>query len=72
MMPRFTCDRETDILYIRFDPGAEHGNSETHESDNLFVVFDLDPDGRAYGMEVLDASRRMNLEALGVLAPSGA
>jgi uncharacterized protein YuzE len=35
-------------------------------------VLDLDAEGRLNGIEILDASRTVNLAALGVLAPSQA
>jgi uncharacterized protein YuzE len=57
-------DEETDILHIRLDAGAEKFRNEVY-SDELFeVVFDIDGEDRIAGIDILDASKRVNLGTL--------
>jgi uncharacterized protein YuzE len=59
-----TYDRESDVLYIRLDPAPREVANETFEKDPFFVVFDIDGDDRIAGIEILDASKRVNLDEL--------
>ena len=57
-------DAETDTLTIRLDAGQHEFRNELHQSDDLEVVFDIDAGDRVAGIDILDASRRVNLAAL--------
>ncbi len=59
---RFTYDPRYNIAYIRF--GEKQGDVETiHLSDELSV--DLTPDGRVYGIELLNANEQLGREDIG-------
>ena len=58
---KLTYNKKSDILYISLDPTKrELRNRELSED----VVLDLDAEDRIVGIEILDASRRLNLDAL--------
>jgi len=58
---RIEYDSKADLLYLRLDePGQEVINKRVAES----VVLDLGRDDRIVGIEILDASRHVNLAAL--------
>jgi len=61
-------DEETDILHIRLDSSAEQFRNEVHSDDLFEVVFDIDGEDRIAGIDILDASKRVNLGAV-VLVP---
>ena len=64
-------DPDADILTIRLDPGESKFRNEAY-SDELFeVVFDIDGDDRIAGIDILDASKRVNLAALLPLTQDG-
>lgn len=65
-------DAETDILTIRLDPGETSFRNEEFKDDTFHVVFDIDGDDRLAGLEILDASTRVNLSAILPLAKAGA
>jgi len=57
-------DPDADILTIRLDPGESQFRNEAY-SDGLFeVVFDIDGDDRIASIDILDASKRVNLAAI--------
>ncbi len=59
---RFSYDPRYNIGYIRF--GKKHGEVETRKvSDELCV--DLTPDGKVYGIELLNANEQLRREDLG-------
>jgi len=55
---------DTDILTIRLDPGESQLRNEYYSSDSAEVVFDIDGDDRLAGIDILDASKCVNLQAL--------
>lgn len=52
---KVTYDPETDILRILFG----HAAIEESDEDKPGVIIDYDKDGHVVGMEVLDASKRV-------------
>lgn len=56
-----TYNSITDLLYIRMD-------TETHQVTNKRIseeiVLDLGPDGKIVGIEILDASKLVNLSSV--------
>ncbi|WP_117236669.1 DUF2283 domain-containing protein [Thermus sediminis] len=63
---RITYDREADALYIAFGEGAA-----TVEEVAEGIALDRDGEGRLLGIEILDASKRLPLEALRCFASEG-
>ena len=59
---------EADVLYMRLDEAEQRFSNEVFESAAATVVFDVDAAGRIAAIEILGASRSVNLVALaGVL-----
>jgi len=56
-----TYNDKTDLLYIRLD---ERGQQVVNRRVSDEVVIDMGEDDRIVGIEILDASRRVRLEAL--------
>jgi uncharacterized protein YuzE len=54
---KVTYDSETDILRILFSKSAR---IEETDEDKPGVIIDYDKDGNIIGLEVLDASKRMD------------
>ena len=54
-------DPEVDALYIQFQPGKVKQSRKILEG----VVLDIAKDGRIFGIEILDASRRIPLSQIG-------
>jgi uncharacterized protein YuzE len=54
-------DDKTDLLYIRFDKRKQQVVNKRVTDE---IVLDIGGEGRIVGIEILDASRHMNLEAL--------
>jgi len=52
---------KTDLLYIRFDDREQQVINKRVSED---VVLDIGEDERIVGIEILDASKRLNLERL--------
>jgi len=50
-----------DLLYIRFDP-KEQDVVNKRIADN--IVFDIGRDGKVVGIEILDASKHVNISSL--------
>lgn len=57
-------DREADALYIQLRAVLVDDNLDIEEG----VTVDLDADGHIVGIEILDASTRMNSEELSKIA----
>ncbi len=55
---QITYDSKVDLLYIRLDPRIQPLVNERAVED---VVLDVGEDGKIVGIEVLNASRRVNL-----------
>ena len=53
-------DPEVDALYLQFQPGKVKKSKKILEG----IVLDLAKDGRIFGIEILDASRRIPLSHL--------
>ena len=53
-------DSEVDALYIQFQPGKVKLSKKILEG----IVLDIAKDGRIFGLEILDASRRIPLSQL--------
>ncbi len=58
---RVTYDSKFDLLYLAFD---ESGSSVRNEDAGEGVVLDITEDGRFAGIEILDASKLMDLSRL--------
>ncbi|MEK7814414.1 MAG: DUF2283 domain-containing protein [Chloroflexota bacterium] len=52
---------KTDVLYLRLDDRKQQLINQRLGDD---VVLDLGEDNRIVGIEILDASKRLNLESL--------
>ena len=52
---KVTCDPEVDVLRILFSNAA----IEESDEDKPGVILDYDKSGNVVGMEILDASKRM-------------
>lgn len=58
---KVTYDSKHDLLYLQFDDTARRvRNEDVSES----IVLEIDEDGRLSGMEILGASRAINLDRL--------
>ncbi|OGW87190.1 MAG: hypothetical protein A3C35_00570 [Omnitrophica bacterium RIFCSPHIGHO2_02_FULL_46_11] len=53
-------DRQADALYIQFQPGKSKRSVKVQDG----VIVDIAKDGRIFGLEILDASRRIPLAQL--------
>ncbi len=58
---RVTYDSQFDLLYLEFDGSA---TSVRNEDAGDSVVLDITEDGRLAGIEILDASKLMDLSRL--------
>lgn len=56
-----TYNSDTDLLYIRFDARRQELRNERVSED---IVLDLGDDDRIVGIEILEASEKINLEGL--------
>lgn len=54
-------DAKTDLLYLRLDERKQQVTNTRLSED---IVLDLGEDERIVGIEILDASKHLNLEAL--------
>jgi uncharacterized protein YuzE len=54
-------DDKTDLLYIRFDERKQEVENKRVTED---VVLDLGEGGKIVGIEILDASKHINLESI--------
>ena len=54
-------DREADALYIQFQPGNAKETVKIRDG----IVVDISKDGKIYGIEILDVSRRIPLSQIG-------
>ena len=52
---------KTDLLYLRLDERKQQVINRRLSAD---IVLDIGPDNRIVGIEILDASRQLNLERL--------
>jgi len=61
---KITYDEVADALYIQFQP-----ESKVKETVQIRegILCDLDKEGRIFGIEILDVSKRLPLEELGKL-----
>ncbi len=55
------CDGETDLLYMRFDDRKQQVINKRLSED---IVLNVGDDDKIIGIEVLDASKRVNLSGL--------
>ena len=58
---KITYDTDVDLLYIRFDTRKQKVTNQT-VNDN--IIFDMGKNGSLVGIEILDASKIVNLEQL--------
>ena len=54
-------NNKTDLLYMRMDEG-EHTVVNKRIADD--IVIDIDEGGKIIGIEIMDASKNMNLKSL--------
>jgi uncharacterized protein YuzE len=54
-------DSKTDLLYIRLD---QQKHTLTNRRVNEDVVLDIDEKGKIIGIEIMDASRNIELDSL--------
>ncbi len=52
---------KTDLLYLRFDPESQQLTNIVVADD---IVFDVGKDDKLVGIEILDASKHVNLDKL--------
>ena len=55
-----TYDKKADTMYIEFCKGKFVNNKKLDD----FTIIDLDKEGNILGIEVLDASKRIPIDAL--------
>ena len=55
------CDGETDLLYMRFDDRKQQVINKRLSED---IALNVGDDDKIIGIEVLDASKRVNLSGL--------
>jgi uncharacterized protein YuzE len=53
---KVTYDPETDTLRVQFG----HGPIDESDEDKPGIILDYDKDGNVVGLEILDASKRMD------------
>jgi uncharacterized protein YuzE len=53
-------DNEVDALYLELGEETPSGVSEIYEGVNL----DITPDGKLVGIEILEASRKINIQTI--------
>ena len=53
-------DQEADALYIQFQPGKAKRTLKVQEG----ILVDIAKDGRIFGIEILEASRRIPLSQI--------
>lgn len=58
---KISYDDGTDLLYLRFDERQQQVENRRVAED---IVMDLGEDGKIIGIEILDASRHVNLQNL--------
>jgi uncharacterized protein YuzE len=58
---QITYDSKTDLIYIRLDERKQDIVNRRASED---VVLDIGADNRIVGIEILDASKHLNLESL--------
>jgi len=58
---RIHYDSKTDLLYLRFD---ERTQKVTSKEVTEGIVFDIGSTGKIVGIEILDASKHVDLEKL--------
>lgn len=58
---KVTYDSKFDLLYLEFDPTVQHVRNEDADEG---VVLDIAEDGRLAGIEIIDASRHLDLSLL--------
>lgn len=58
---KIVYDTRTDLLYLRLD---ERTQSTTNRRLSEDIVLDIGDDDRIVGIEILDASERLNLQSL--------
>lgn len=56
---KITYDTEVDLLYIRFESQKQ---PVTNELVNDNITLDINKSGRLVGIEIMDASKTVNLE----------
>lgn len=54
-------DDRADLLYLRFDERKQEVENKRITDD---IVLDIGEDGKIIGMEILDASKHVNLESI--------
>jgi uncharacterized protein YuzE len=55
------CNAKTDLLYLRLDDRKQHVMNKRFTED---IVLDLGEDDKIVGIEILDASKHLDLERL--------
>jgi len=58
---RLSYDDKYDVLYIKFSEQAEKVVSKSFDED---ITFDYDEDGKIAGIEILDASKHIDIGSL--------
>ncbi len=58
---RITYNVKTDLLYLRLDDREQHVMSKRLSED---IVLDIGKDDKIVGIEILDASKHLNLQEL--------
>ena len=54
-------DSKTDLLYLRLDQGSHQVTNKKITDD---IVLDMDEDGKIIGIEIMDASKNVQLKTL--------
>lgn len=54
-------DSKTDLLYLRIEPETQHLINRRVTED---IVLDIGKDNKIVGIEIMDASKHVNLESL--------
>ncbi len=62
---KITYDEQADAMYIQFQP-----ESKLKETIKVIegILCDVDKEGRVFGIEILDVSKRLPIEELGKLS----
>ena len=53
---KFSYDKEVDVVYIKFSDKAVFESNEDEEG----IIIDYDKDGGMVGLEILEASKKMD------------